>query len=203
MKKIPNQYGYQDKPIWVTETSTFSGRMGGLFQSEEEQAADLVKRFAILKAAGVKRVFWCGIEEIDYEGGTDEGFFDQSGLVYDGRGVLDRGKGVKKKSYFAYKEIVKRLSHSSFIRMQNDSLTYLLMFSTPSGKVSVIWQDKWNGNKKIRVIGKGKVEVYSIYGEKLSSFLDAMDLQLGIEPVYLVGDVEKFEYEPGVLFPPT
>ena len=37
MKTILKKYGYEDKPIWVTETSTFSGKVGQTYQSEEEQ----------------------------------------------------------------------------------------------------------------------------------------------------------------------
>lgn len=35
MKNILKKYGYSDKPIWITETSTFSGEVGDVFQSEE------------------------------------------------------------------------------------------------------------------------------------------------------------------------
>lgn len=49
-----------------------------------------------MKSLGAEKVFWCYIEEIDYESGTDEDFFDQSGLIYDGKGKWDRGKGLKR-----------------------------------------------------------------------------------------------------------
>ncbi len=75
MKSILEEYGYGDKPIWVTETCTFSGRLGNVIQMEDEQASDLVKRFVTMKTLGVEKVFWCYIEEPDYESGTDEGFF--------------------------------------------------------------------------------------------------------------------------------
>lgn len=48
MRIVLGQFGYRDRPIWVSETSTFSGCMGSLVQTEEAQAADLVERFVVL-----------------------------------------------------------------------------------------------------------------------------------------------------------
>lgn len=194
IKGILKKYGFQGRPVWITETSTFSGKVGNLIQTEEEQAADLVKRFAVLKAVGLEKVLWCFIEEKDFEGKTDEGFFDQSGLIFDGRGPGDKGKGVKKKSYFAYKEMAARLGDAVPVRLQSDDLTYLAVFSTVSGKASVVWQDKWKGDREIAIKGKETLEVRSIYGEKQASGKKKVRLTLGVEPVYVLGEVSRYEY---------
>ncbi len=195
MKNILENYGYGDKHIWVTETSTFSGELNGIVQTEEEQAADLVKRFVTMKALGVQKVFWCFVEEPDYEGGTDEGFFDQSGLVYDGKGKYDKGKGVKKKAYYAYKELVKRLgNNSTVVKVQDDGETYLAVFSKNESKISVIWHDYWFGEKSVKIKGTGKLTAYSIYGNKIGEGLNSITLNLSIEPVYVEGDVKGYSY---------
>ncbi len=194
MKEILERYGYGDKPIWITETCTFSGRVGEITQTEEEQAADLVKRFVTMKALGAEKVFWCYIEEVDYEGGTDEGFFDQSGLIYDGKGEFDKGKGVKKKSYFAFKELIKFLNNTSPVSIQDDGTTYLALFLKEKGNISVLWQDPWKGNKSVKIIGRGHLTVYSMYGEKIQEGFDSLILSEVNEPVYIEGNVIKYEY---------
>jgi len=112
---------------------------------------------------------------------------------------------VKKKAYFAYQEMTRRLGgNSTFLWIQNDALTYLAIFSTPRGEVSVLWQDKWNGDRKVTVRGDGALEVYSIYGERLKARDSDVELDLDIEPVYIMGAVSGFEYaSPGHLLSPT
>ncbi len=194
MKEILERYDYGDKPIWITETCTFSGRVGEIIQTEEEQAADLIKRFVTMKALGAEKVFWCYIEEVDYEGGTDEGFFDQSGLIYDGKGEFDKGRGVKKKSYFALRGLIKFLDNSSPIFIQDDGTTYLALFSLKRRNISVLWQDPWKGNRAVKIIGKGRLIVYSMYGEEILEDLDSLVLSDLCEPVYIEGYVKGYEY---------
>jgi len=91
MRRVLADFGYHDRPIWCTETSTCSGKVGEIFQSEE-QAADLVKRFVLLYSLGVEKAFWTYVVEPRYEG-TGVGFFDQEGIVYDGFGPYDQGAG--------------------------------------------------------------------------------------------------------------
>jgi len=194
VRRILESYNESSSAIWVTETCTFSGKVGDVYQSEEEQAADLVKRMALMKVLGVEKVFWCFIVEPDYEGGTDEGFFDQSGLVYDGKGRYDGGEGVKKKAFFAYRKIVELLSDSSPVGLQNDTLTYLARFSTSRGGVSVLWQDKWAGDRGVVVEGEGEIQVLSIYGDRISSGIGSVEIELGVQPVYVLGKATRFRY---------
>ncbi len=116
-------------------------------------------------------------------------------MIYDGRGEFDRGAEVKKKAYFAYKEMVEMLSNTTLVYTQDDETTFLSIFMrNNSEKISVLWQDKWMGNKTVRILGNGSMIVYSIYGEEISTTEDSIDLNLDIEPVYIIGDVEKYRY---------
>jgi len=190
IKGVLKRHGYGDKPIWITETSTFSGKVGEIYQSEEMQAADLVKRFITLKAIGVEKVLWCFVTEPRYEG-TGEGFFDQSGLVYDGYGPYDRGKGIKKRGYYAYKYLSQWIDSSNFVESWNDSVIYIFKFEGGGKEIYILWQDKWDQNVVIHIEGRN-LRLYTIYGESIVLSDNAkVDYTLGIEPLYIMGDVEK------------
>ena len=117
VRKDLRSCNFKDIPIWITEMGTYSGkpapRPRSQFsrQSERQQAAEMVKRHIVALGEGVEKVFWAwGMMEgfVDTE---DNDFFDNTGLVYDGIGVEDPGKGVKKISYWTYQEMTHLLGH--------------------------------------------------------------------------------------------
>ena len=93
----------EDIPIWITEMGSYSGDPAGPrfpYQSERQQGADYFKRFIYSLARGVEKVMPAfGLIE-GFKG--DNGYFDHTGLMYDGLDPGDRGLGVKKLSYFTY-----------------------------------------------------------------------------------------------------
>ncbi len=99
-----------DLPIWITEMGSYSGDPAGPrfpFQSERQQAEDYFKRFIYSLARGVKKVFPAfGLMEGFKH---DDGYFDHTGLIYDGRGSNDLGLSVKKLDYYTYKVMTERL----------------------------------------------------------------------------------------------
>lgn len=187
MRLVLDRYGYGDRPIWVSETSTFSGRMGDLVQTEEEQAADLVKRFVLLGQLGVEKVFWTYVTKPRYEG-TGEGFFDQAGLVYDGFGPADRGAGVRKKAFYAYQHLVVRLRGAVPAGMHTEQGVTIARFSLNGDTVVVLWQDPWEREGPVWLRGTSPVQIGDIYGVPLSGFEGVRSVTLGMEPVYLVGE---------------
>lgn len=187
MRAVLERYGYGDCPVWVSETSTFSGRMGDLLQTEEEQAADLVKRFVLLWQLGVEKVFWTYVTEPKYEG-TGEGFFDQAGLVYDGFGPADRGAGVKKKAFYAYQHLIARLRGAMPTGMHSEQGVTTAKFVLNGVPVVVLWQDPWKRQGPIWLRTTSRVQVSDIYGNPLLGFEGSRSLTLGIEPVYLMGE---------------
>ncbi len=187
MRLVLDRFGYGDRPIWVSETSTFSGRMGDLVQLEEEQAADLVKRFVLLGQLGVEKVFWTYVTEPKYEG-TGEGFFDQAGLVYDGFGPADRGAGVKKRAFFAYQHLIARLRGAVPTGIHTERGVTTARFSLDGKTVAVLWQDPWERRGPVWLRAPSRVEVVDIYGTLLFEFEGVRSLTLGVEPVYLIGE---------------
>lgn len=185
-RDVLTQHGRATAPIWVTETSTFSGGMGEIEQSERDQAADLVKRYVFLWSLGVDVVQWCYLTEPRYEG-TGVGFFDQSGLIYNGDGPYDRGSGVRKRSYFAYQEMVDRLRNAALVRREEDSGVTWVQFETGSGPLTVLWQDPWLREGPVWIRGAAGVEVVDLVGSPIASGYGWMRLSLSIEPVYILG----------------
>jgi len=91
-----------DLPLWITEMGSYSGAPQGPFppQSERQQAGDVFKRFVFPLARGVSKVFPAfGLMEGFMH---DDGYFDHTGLIYDGAGSGDLGLGVKKLGYYTY-----------------------------------------------------------------------------------------------------
>jgi hypothetical protein len=189
MRRLLAACGAADAPIWVTETCTFSGGMGTIEQSESDQAADLVKRYVLLWALGVDVVQWCYLTEPQYEG-TGVGFFDQSGLIYDGKGPYDRGAGVTKRAYHAYLQMVDVLGEAVLLdRTTHEGLTSV-RFNAPAGPVTVLWQDPWIVEGATWIQSVADVEVVGLCGEPLGQATDGwIRLDLSLEPVYLVGEV--------------
>jgi len=142
--------GYGNTEIWITETGTYSGQpkshpiMQGNFpyQTEKQQAGQLIKSYVSALSAGVKKVFqaW-GL----MEGFVDEDmFFDHTGLIYDGLGSDDLGFGIKKLSYYTYKKMVEILEGSDWNNIQTiqelDGV-YIYKFTKQSKPILVVWNN--------------------------------------------------------------
>jgi hypothetical protein len=179
-------HGLEGAPIWVTETSTFSGAMGGIEQSESDQAADLVKRYALLWSLGVQRVLWTYLTEPQYEG-TGVGFFDQAGLVYDGLGPYDGGLGVKKRAYYAYLYMLDRLGSAALVESRSLDGVTILRFSAPTGSVTLVWQDPWVRRGPIWCFPEGEVTQTDLVGHGDERRAGPFRIDLGLEPIYLLG----------------
>ncbi|MCF7848671.1 MAG: carboxypeptidase regulatory-like domain-containing protein [Kiritimatiellales bacterium] len=103
-------------PIWITETGTYSGSPANRrgddkepLQTETEQAAELLKRYTVARHLGVERIFWAWGMMEGFK--HDDSFFDHTGLVYEGNGNDDPGRGVKKLSYWSYGKMTDLLQY--------------------------------------------------------------------------------------------
>ncbi|MBU1049685.1 hypothetical protein KKG90_06645 [Candidatus Bipolaricaulota bacterium] len=188
MRSLLALYDEAGSPIWVTETCTFSGGMGSIEQSESDQAADLVKRYLTLWALGVDVVQWCYLTEPQYEG-TGVGFFDQSGLIYDGKGPYDGGEGVKKRAYFAYIQMLDLLHHASLMSHHTEDGVTTLSFGSTDIPVTVLWQDPWIREGPVWIRTDGEIELVGLCGEELGTHSGWIRIALSLEPVYLLGEI--------------
>lgn len=102
-----------DMPLWITEMGSYSGdpadgRFANPPQSERQQAGDYFRRFIYSFSQGVEKVFpaFGLMEGFKHE----NGYFDHTGLIYDGEGPGDPGVGVKKLGYYTYKKMTGELA---------------------------------------------------------------------------------------------
>ena len=111
INRLTADFGLGKKPIWITETSTFAGKIKVLQmsfqegmredQSEREQAQELFKRYVFGIASGVKKIFWDGPL---YAGG--DMFFANGGIISQ--------KGDPRLAYYTYKKMVEKLEGSDW-----------------------------------------------------------------------------------------
>lgn len=108
IKNRLKETGFPDIYLWSAEGGTYSGAPTGYSrQSERQQANDLVRRYVYLASRGVWKLYWAwglmeGFKDVD-------GYFDHTGLIYDGQGTDDAGLGTRKLGYYAYKRIAESL----------------------------------------------------------------------------------------------
>lgn len=155
-KDFPNY----DFEIWLTETGTLSGGMGGTpgkpykKQTEKEQAEALVKYYVYPLSKNVKKVFWAwGI--LEGFGETGDTLFNKTGLIYDGQDSDDLGFGVKKLSYYTYKKMVEVLEGSDWDNIetiQEQDGIYVYKFIKNGKPIWVVWNDNAS-EKQITISG--------------------------------------------------
>lgn len=145
-RKLPQRYGLSPEiEFWVTECATYTGILtwptDSPEQTEVEQASELVTRFVTMLGAQVKRVAWARFYENyryeDHEGG----FFDNTGLIYNGFGnEAERGiaAGTKKLSFRAYQTLIAKVSDCSFVH-RIDAGKYRFHFEDGREPVYILW----------------------------------------------------------------
>jgi len=140
-----DKHGFEHVPIWITEMGSYSGKPRGHWpQSEEQQAADLVRRYVYPMSLGVDKIFWAfGLVEGFKH---NDGYFDHTGLIYNGRESSDKGRGVKKLSYYTYRLMTKKLEgkRSDGEVSGLPANVYAYRFGHAPELVTVIWWDWWN-----------------------------------------------------------
>ena len=138
--------------IWITEMSTYSGDPQDLkvinfpYQSERQQAIELVKRYVYPLSAGVKKIFWVKIIEWYGFARKINGFYDNTGLV---NNPLAEGDSSGKLSFYTYKKMIEVLDGSDWNNIQTiqekDGI-YIYKFTKNGKPIWVAWND--NAEKK-------------------------------------------------------
>lgn len=142
-------------PLWMTETSTYTDsprKADGTFwpyQSELKQALSVFKRYVHFSSLGVEKILWNYLYE--RTSGKENGIFWYTGLIYDGEGEFDKGKHVKKLSYFTYKLMVQKLAHADWVGIMETNPAdnvYQYLFWVGGTPIYVAWYDWFNGTDK-------------------------------------------------------
>ncbi len=156
VKKVLAENGFEDIPIWITEMGSYSGEPKGRFksqfpyQSEQMQAGDYLKRYIYSISVGVEKIFPAfGLLEGFKQ---DDGYFDHTGLIYDGRLSDDLGLGVKKLGYWTYKLMTETLIGSDWNTLKEfytEDNVYAYKVTKDNEPIWIIWWD-WFDEKNYK-----------------------------------------------------
>jgi hypothetical protein len=98
-------------------------------------------------------------------GGDGNGFFDQTGLIYDGKGEYDKGEGVRKKAYYTYKVMASKLEGCNFSEAERISHVnenvFVYRFPKENGTMYVVWREHRQGV----VIDPNSTTSIEVFGE--------------------------------------
>ena len=150
IRSVLNAEGFSNIPIWITEMGSYSGDPSvGVYnpidwppQTERQQASDYLKRFVYSLSIGVEKIFPAfGLIE-GFK--NNDGYFDHTGLIYDGWGPGDLGLGVKKLGYYTYKKMTEVLEGSDWNTVQTireSENVYILKFVKHGSPIYLAWWD--------------------------------------------------------------
>lgn len=163
-------------PIWATEF----GRM--MSEADRRQgAAYLVRMTALMRSAGVERMYWYLLRDYDK--------FKGMGLLRDPDDAL--GRYAPTPAYVAASVAGRTLSGLSFVeRAPTDPRTYLLRFAGAGRTVHLLWAPDEPAALSLTA-GKAGLTAVDLYGRPAGRAAAGRTLSLraGPEPVYLLGSV--------------
>lgn len=170
--------------LWMTECATYAGQPleppGLPAQSEEQQAAELIERFVVLLGAGAERVAWSRFYENHNYTGVISGYYDYSGLVYNGLGAeSSRGivAGKKKLGFDAYRRLISETSgYAGVSRVASGQ--YRFDFSDGREPAYVVWAE---GDTPVAEELEGSV----LYTDLQGNVYESTSLELGQAPVFV------------------
>jgi hypothetical protein len=190
IKKLESLKIPDPKSFWITEMGTYSGdpqlRLSRFrqprdfpYQSERQQAADLVKRNVYPLSHGIGKIFMAfGLQEGFKH---DQGYFDFTGLIYNGEFAYDQGKGAKKIGYFTYKKMTEVLEGADFkhvetIKAETNNIfgLYLFRFSKNGKHIYVGWIDVYDHQSFATEKIDTTVTVETDKGEQKVEIIDAL-----------------------------
>ncbi|MBP7732809.1 MAG: hypothetical protein KA140_03480 [Caldisericia bacterium] len=178
IRKALDENGFSNAPIWITEMGAYSGkpqRGPGKFdfQSESDQANDIFRKLIHPLSYGVAKIFPAfGMIE-GFVDPKDNDYFDNTGLIFDGIGQYDKGRGVKKLSFWTYKLVAENLGGADLSKVETltDKDGVMVIKFMVSGKpVYVCWYDWWTGKDKTKKVtiklSNGKWNIYEAIPNK-------------------------------------
>ena len=154
-EKIAEKFG--NKPIWLTEFGWPTDNAEGV--DENTQANYLVRAYVMsFTFPDIKKLFW-----YDFRNDGDSSNYREHNF-----GIVRRDFS-KKKSFYAYRNLINQLERSYFERSLSDGEggTYDFVFARGNDEIRVIWRTE--GEKDLVIEDLTNGEIYNIVGEKIYS----------------------------------
>ncbi|MBM4088362.1 MAG: hypothetical protein FJ276_02875 [Planctomycetes bacterium] len=160
VRKDLQQCGFENTAIWFTELGTYSGgprhHQGHPlpFQSERQQAAEMLQRHVVALGEAVGKLFWAWGMTEGFVNVHDNDYFDNTGFVYDGIGPDDPGRGTKKIVYWTYQQMTGLLQHwdgkpPERLPLGEAVVGYQFRMSNAAeGAILLLWLDQTAGRVK-------------------------------------------------------
>lgn len=134
--------GFNKAQVIITETGTYTGQPRDIdelapYQTEKEQAVDLVRRLVYPLALGVKVILWSpGIYDF-----TGDDSIAKSGLIFSGNNYA--GCGAKKLSYYTFRKICRFFNQETIGAAKRISESDIFAYEFDQGKESliVLWHE--------------------------------------------------------------
>jgi hypothetical protein len=189
MRREFDDADYSNVPIWITEMSDYSDQpieLNYLYQSEQEHAIEVLKRYVYSLSIGVEKVFWVGIDE--HHNCNNSGinnYWDNTGLIHNPK---NDGRLHKKLSYYTYKKMVELLKHSDWDQidiLQESDNVFICRFFKHGGPIYIAWNDSDEPKtvsislgKKIRKVKITKAVPQYSSGEEINDFRTAFETEM-------------------------
>lgn len=192
VKAVLSEYNC-DKPIWFTEMGWTTAIQNKV--TEYSQAMYGIKFFFTgLANDFFERMYWYDFVSDNSKDKTDgEGNF---GLIKsDVIGVNEAVPGAAKKAYVAFAGLNKVLDNGEYIKSLDYPGVKAYEFRRSDGSyMAVLWSDTEQiVNLDIGAKHAQQLDMYSNVTRELSSLSGKYCINVGTEPIYLLGDFEKFD----------
>ncbi len=187
--------------LWLTEMGYFTALQPTQLARQhtlEEQAAWAVRMYMIVEDQDIaSRIYW-----YDYinDGTSTTNSEDNYGIVKAASGVST--PFAAKPIYLSIAAMNNMISEATQIEIVNpDDRTYINRYKKDNGKdMLVLWSLDMKDN--IGLKSENSVSVYDLYGNfkcELSPVDGVLNLQIGYEPIYIIGNIAKTEVtEPNI-----
>jgi uncharacterized repeat protein (TIGR01451 family) len=160
-RQLLDSLGMNDAEIWSTGNGTWWGSPNEkVMQSEEAQAASLIKRAVWGRANGLDKLFWQDLVD-SYRDPAGKAFH-YMGLVSDGvDGEPEDRRNTKRACYWAYKLIAEKTDNGIAIldgevqNVHDESALYAYRYtrSDNDGEFFIVWSEEGSQNVTLSVTG--------------------------------------------------
>ena len=153
IRKLLDEEGFSSIPIWITETSSWTGTPAAEpwapnlpypNHSEEEQAAELIKRYVYPFFLGVKKVFWSPMIIDSPYGSNPNSYFANVGFIYK--------NGNKKLSFDTFRLLLSKIKDFKTIKrvdVDNPDVYLFKIIFTEESKLPIFII--WNENSSMQI----------------------------------------------------